>query len=89
MDFDVYAAATYSLPKDKIATTNPVVAKAFDQAVVKTGPALELDQVTQEKAALERMLAAALAEISKTTGEEASKVKQRLLAAQLQDAAVN
>ena len=89
MDFDVYAAATYSLPKDKIATTNSVVAKAFDQAVVKTGDALELEQIKLEKVSLQAALDAAIAEIAATSHEEPSKVKQRLMAAQIQDAAVN
>ena len=81
MDFDVYASATYVLPEAKISTTNPVVAAAFDHKAVKTGAESELETL---KSALDL----AVAELSKATGEEPSKLKQRLLAAQAMDAAV-
>ena len=81
MDFDIYAAATYGLPSAKIATTNPVVATAFDQKAVASGP-------DQELAVLKTALDMAVAELSKATGEEPSKLKQRLMAAQAMDAAV-
>ena len=71
----------YVLPDKKISTSNPVVAKAFDAKAVATGADSEL-------ATLKSALDMAVAELSKATGEEPSKLKQRLLAAQAMDAAV-
>ena len=44
MDFDVYASPTYTLPQNKISTTNTVVAAAFGASVVKSGVELDLDK---------------------------------------------
>ena len=89
MDFDVYASPTYTIPPNKIATTNAVCAAAFGADVVKSGVEVEIDTLRADKVQLQTALDAAVAEIAKASGEEPSKVKTRLLAAQLQDAAVN
>mmetsp|Transcript_25426 Transcript_25426/g.85436 ORF Transcript_25426/g.85436 Transcript_25426/m.85436 type:complete len:1005 (-) Transcript_25426:54-3068(-) len=89
MDFEVFAAPVFQIPKNRISTTNPNVAKNFHQNVVQSGPEREMMQLAEDKAQLTKQLEAAMQEIAKATGEDVSKVRTRLVAAQIADANVN